>query len=48
MYNVVYVNYNIIIIPNFAAGDDEISFDPDDIIENIEQVYYYRNHCHII
>ena len=22
----------------FVAGDDEISFDPDDIIENIEQV----------
>ena len=23
----------------FTAGDDEISFDPDDIIENIEQVH---------
>ena len=24
-----------------TAGEDEITFDPDEIIENIEQVYMY-------
>ena len=28
----------VIFFPPLSAGDDEISFDPDDIIENIEEV----------
>ena len=26
-----------------AEGEDEISFDPDDIIENVEEVWWHNN-----
>lgn len=36
----------IIIYHTVIAGEDEISFDPDDVIENIEQVNALNVHVH--
>ena len=41
MYESTIHDMSLILYTGHAGGEDEISFDPDDIIENIEQVWLF-------